>query len=116
MLKVSGHNLETIQFPAEAEAARLAMFADFIDYKQYSAPSAEKARRALLKPIRRNGEESTIKALVEGLVAEGRVIGDYDGKRVLEHPDGRWVGEQYLGKTGMDYAEYLIYKRGAFQS
>ena len=94
---------------AEAEAARIAMFAEFVDYKQYSAPSAEKARRALLKPIRRNGEETTIKALVEGLVVEeGRFIGDDDGKRVLEHPDGRFVAEKYIGKTGMDYAEYLI--------
>ena len=96
---------------ASAEAARIAIFADFIDYKQYSAPSAEKARRALLKPIRRNGEDSTIKALVEALVAEGRFIGDDDdGKRVLEHPDGRFVAEKYIGKTGMDYAEYLIRK------
>ena len=93
---------------AEAEAARIAMFADFVAHKGYSAPSAEKARRALLKPIRRNGEESTIKALVEGLVAEGRFIGDDDGKRVLEHPDGRFVAEKYIGKTGMDFAEYLI--------
>ena len=30
---------------AEAEAARIAMFAEFVDYKKYSAPSAEKARR-----------------------------------------------------------------------
>ena len=93
---------------AEAEAARIAMFAEFVDYKGYSAPNAEKARRQLLKPIRRNGEESTIKALVEELVEEGRFIGDYDGKRVLEHPDGRFVAEKYIGKTGMDYAEYLI--------
>ena len=92
----------------EAAAARLAMFAEFVAYKGYSAPSAEKARRALLKPIRRNGEESTIKELVEGLVEEGRFIGDDDGTRVLEHPDGRFVAEKYLGKTGMDYAEYLI--------
>ena len=93
---------------AEAAAARIAMFADFVAHKGYSAPSAEKARRQLLKPIRRNGEESTIKTLVEELVAEGRVIGDYDGKRILEHPDGRFVAERYIGKTGMDYAEYLI--------
>ena len=93
---------------AEAEAARVAMFADFVAYKQYSAPSAEKARRALLKPIRRNGEESTIKALVDELVEDGRFIGDFDGERVLEHPDGRFVAEKYIGKTGMDYAEYLI--------
>ena len=93
---------------AEAAAARIAMFADFVAHKGYSAPSAEKARRQLLKPIRRNGEESTIKTLVEELVAEGRVIGDYDGKRILEHPDGRFVAEKYIGKTGMDYAEYLI--------
>ena len=93
---------------ASAEAARIAMFADFVAHKGYSAPSAEKARRALLKPIRRNGEESTIKALVETLVEEGRFIGDDDGKRVLEHPDGRFVAEKYTGKTGMDYAEYLI--------
>ena len=93
---------------AEAAAARIAMFADFVAHKGYSAPSAEKARRQLLKPIRRNGEESTIKALVETLVEEGRFIGDDDGKRVLEHPDGRFVAEKYIGKTGMDYAEYLI--------
>lgn len=99
---------EKEQAMTEAKAARIAMFADFVACKQYSAPSAEKARRALLKPIRRNGEECTIKALVEELVAEGRVIGDYDGKRVLEHPDGRFVAEKYIGKTGMDYAEYLI--------
>lgn len=102
------------QAAEEAEAARIAMFAEFVAYKEYSAPSAEKARRMLLKPVSRNGEESTIiKALVEGLVAEGRFIGDDDGKRVLEHPDGRWVEEKYIGKTGMDYAEYLIRKRGA---
>lgn len=99
---------EKEQVEAEAEAARIAMFADFVACKKYSAPSAEKARRALLKPISRNGEEYTIKALVEELVEEGRVIGDYDGKRVLEHPDGRFVAEKYIGKTGMDYAEYLI--------
>ena len=94
----------------EAEAARIAMFADFVAHKGYSAPSAEKARRALLKPISWKGEASTIKALVEGLVADGRFIGDYDGKRILEHPDGRFVAEKYIGKTGMDYAEYLISK------
>ena len=93
---------------AEAEAARIAMFAEFVDYKGYSAPSAEKARRTLLKPIRRNGAASTIKELVETLVEDGRFIGDDDGKRVLEHPDGRFVAEKYIGKTGMDYAEYLI--------
>ena len=98
---------------AEAEAARIAMFAEFVDYKHYSPMNAEKARRALLKPIRRNGEELPIKELVEELVVEGRHIGDYDGKRVLEHPDGRFVAEKYIGKTGMDYAEYLIHKRGA---
>ena len=98
---------------AEAEAARIAMFADFVAYKKYSAPSAEKVRQWLLKPIGWKGEESTIKALVEGLVEEGRFIGDDDGKRALEHPDGRWVKEKSIGKTGMDYAEYLIYKRGA---
>ena len=98
---------------ASAEAARIAMFAEFVAYKQYSAPSAEKARRQLLKPISRNGEESTIKTLVDELVAEGRFIGDYDGKRVLEHPDGRFVQEKPIGKIGMDYAEYLISKRGA---
>lgn len=72
------------------------------------APNAEKARQWLLKPIRCNGEESTIKALVEKLVEDGRFIGDDDGKRVLEHPDGRFVAEKYIGKTGMDYAEFLI--------
>ena len=98
---------------ASAEAARIALFADFIAHKGYSAPNAEKARRQLLKPISWNGEESTIKALVEGLVVEGRFIGDYAGKRVLEHHDGRFVQEKLIGKTGMDYAEYLIHKRGA---
>ena len=93
---------------AEAAAARIALFADFIDYKGYSARIAEKARRALLKPISWKGAASTIKALVEALVEEGRRIGDYDGKRILEHPDGRFVYETYIGKTGMDYAEYLI--------
>ena len=44
----------------------------------------------------------------KSLVEDGRFIGDDDGKRVLEHPDGRWVKEKYIGKTGMDYAEYLI--------
>jgi len=95
---------------AEAEAARIAMFADFVAHKGYSAPSAEKARRMLLKPISWKGEASTIKALVEGLVAEGRFIGRDDGKRCLEHPDGRFVAEKSIGKTGMDYAEYLICK------
>ena len=99
---------EKEQAMKEAAAARIAMFADFVTHKQYSAPSAEKARRALLKPISRNGEECTIKALVEALVSEGRFIGDDDGKRCLEHPDGRYVAEKYIGKTGMDYAEYLI--------
>ena len=98
---------------AEAEAARIALFAEFVAVKKYSAPVAEKARRQLLKPISWKGEESTIKALVEALVAESRFIGDYDGKRVLEHPDGRFVAEKPIGKTGMDYAEYLISKRGA---
>lgn len=98
---------------AEAEAARLAMFADFIAYKGYSPPSAEKARQALLKPVRWKGVDTTIKALVEELVAEGRFIGDDDGKRGLEHADGRWMEEKTIGKTGMDYAEYLISKRAA---
>ena len=100
---------------AEAEAARIALFADFVAVKKYSAPSAEKARRALLKPISWKGEESTIKELVEELVVvEGRFIGDYDGKRILEHSDGRFVAEKPIGKIGMDYAEYLISKRGVF--
>ena len=101
------------QEQAAAEAARIAMFADFIAHKGYSAPSAERVRRALLKPIRWNGEETTIKALVEELVEDGRFIGDYDGKRILEHPDGRWMEEKPIGKIGMDYAEYLISKLDA---
>ena len=98
---------------AEAEAARIAMFADFVAHKKYSAPSAEKARQSLLKPVRWKDAETTIKALVEELVAEGRFIDDDDGKRGLAHPDGRWMKEKTIGKTGMDYAEYLISKRGA---
>ena len=93
---------------AKAKLARIEMFADFVAYKGYSAPSAEKARRALEKPVCWQGRETTLKAIVEELINEGRFIGDDDGRRVLEHPDGRLLREKAIGKTGMDYAEYLI--------
>lgn len=92
----------------KAELARIATFADFVAYKGYSAPSAEKARRTLEKPVCWEGRETTIKALVEELINAGRFIGDDDGRRGLEHPDGRFLREKAIGKIGMDYAEYLI--------
>jgi hypothetical protein len=93
---------------AKAELARIAMFADFVAYKGYSAPSAEKARRTLEKPVSWNGRETTLKMFVEELISDGRFIGDDDGRRGLEHPDGRFLREKAIGKIGMDYAEYLL--------
>ena len=92
----------------KSELARIAMFADFVAYKGYSAPSAEKARRTLEKPVYWKGRETTIKMLVEELINDGRFIGDDDGRRGLEHQDGSFLREKAIGKTGMDYAEYLL--------
>lgn len=98
---------------AEAKAERLAMFADFVAHMGFSAIQAENARNALLKSIMSSGKQTTIKDLMDRLVSEGRVIGEYGGKRTLEEPsEGGWMlEEKKVGKTAFDYAEYLISKR-----
>ena len=100
--------VDTEREAAKAKLARIAMFADFVAYKGYSAPSAEKARRTLEKPVCWEGRETTLKMLVEKLINDGRFIGDDDGMRGLEHPDGSFLREKAIGKIGVDYAEYLL--------
>lgn len=94
-----------------AEAARLdAEIAEFT--AGMSAPNAEKARQALLTNVMADGGVISRKALIEKLVAEGRTIGEFGGKRTLQTEDGSFRDEKQITKTGMDYAEYLIAKRG----
>jgi hypothetical protein len=103
---------------AAATAARnavIAMFADFVAAKGMSPASAEKARQVLMKRVLADGKEMTLKELVEKDVADGRTIGEYEGKRTLEHSDGRFREEKKIGKIAMDYAAWLIGKRPVAQ-
>jgi hypothetical protein len=98
---------------ADAEAARIAMFAEFVAYKGYSAATAERARQTLLRQISADGNIMTLKELIEKDVAEGRTVDNDGGDRGLMHPDGRYRSEKQLTKFGVDYAEFLISKNGS---
>lgn len=92
----------------EAEDAEIAAFAAS---KRMAPPNAEKARAALTAQISANGTPISRKNLVEKLIAEGRTVGQFNGKRTLETSDGTFFDERQITKTGIDYAEYLIAKK-----
>lgn len=91
---------------AAADDADIAAFT-----KGMTPMAAGKYRAALLVTASADGRPITRKALIEEKVAEGRVIGEYDGARTLETQDGAFLSEKKLTKAGMDYAAYLIAKR-----
>ncbi|GAB4059174.1 hypothetical protein [Uliginosibacterium sediminicola] len=91
-----------------AKAAIVERFAEFVAYKGYSPAVAEKARAALMTMY---ASGKRMYELVADLVAEGRFIGEYGGRRTLENSEGYMLEEKKVGKVGMDYAEWLIGKR-----
>jgi hypothetical protein len=44
---------------------------------------------------------------VERMVSEGYRVVDDHGRRVLQHPDGRFVEQRALSKVALDYADFL---------
>ena len=76
--------------------------------KTLPAMAAAKARAALGVSMMRNGMPQTRQEIVEDMVAGGATVVAHakDGRR-LQKPDGAFIEEKRLTKTGMDYAKYL---------
>ncbi len=87
------------------EQKHIASFTGFLDG---SAMSAGKKRKTLEKLVNRKGRIISRKDLIEKLVKEGRVVGEYNGEPTLETSDGSFLGVSQLTKTGIDYAKHLI--------
>jgi len=95
---------------AAEKAAKDAKYGSLGSFTEGMTPhKTAKAVEYLHKPIRYDGKETSIKTLIEKAVKEEkRKITTYEGKRVLEHEDGRILSEKSIGKIGMDYASHLL--------
>lgn len=114
-LKTDAQRAEREAQEAEAEAAAKALRDDTDGYAdQFPQVQRDRIRTTLAKNVNASGTVMSTKDYVRKLVAEGRVISDWDGERVLEDPKtGNGIGEKKLTKTAIDYAAYLIAKRPA---
>lgn len=97
-----------------AEAAANANLQDTDGFaEQFSGVQRERVRATLAKTYRTPKGVMSLRDYVRAMVAEGRVISDWDGERVLEDKrTEQAAGVKAITKTGLDYAEYLIAKNG----
>ena len=101
---------------AEKDAAKKAEEED-IDGFAEKATKLVRGRivKTLNTPVSMNGRQTTRKAAVRERVAAGATVQQAKEGRRLVKPDGTYLGEDQITKTGMDYAEHLIAQRGAQQ-
>lgn len=65
----------------------------------------------LNRRVRRGGEAFTRKTLIKWYINEGATVNDIgDGKRILTDGHSYIAQKDWIGKIGMDYAEYLLAK------
>lgn len=78
------------------------------EFVQEMTPARQqRTRNALRKSITRDGELHTRESLVRKLSGEGWRTGMRGEKRVLMSPQGSWLTQGDLTKTGLDYADFL---------
>lgn len=98
----------------EAEVAAKANLQDTDGFaEQFSGVQRERVRATLAKTYKTPKGVMSLRDYVRAMVADGRVISDWDGERVLEDKrTEQAAGVKAITKTGLDYAEYLIAKNG----
>ena len=75
--------------------------------KSMSPLARAKAEAALSKSLVNQGRAISRRSLVEEKIAAGAKIETRNGERRLMTPDGSYLAESQISKTGMDYAEHL---------
>lgn len=96
---------------ADTERAEKEDIDGFADDK--SPMARQKAKAALMTTVRSNGRYMTRRDLIREMVNEGAELADHKQfGRILRRPNGAFIEQAKLTKTGMDYAEHLIRKRG----
>lgn len=81
----------------------------FEEYLLTLAPMrAAKVRAALETQVRVNGDVfMTRLALITARVATGSAVGFRAHELVLRNPDGSWLDERNITRTGIDFAAWL---------
>jgi len=96
----------------DSEAARQSELAEIGEILGIPKMRAGRARDTLNKRANFNGREMTHKARIEQVVEQGAVIEGEGPARELVFGDNKGYDQKTLTKTGMDYAEALIGRRG----
>ena len=78
---------------------------------QFDPKTSARYKLVLDKPRMINRQPNTQAKYVEEAVANGAIVTRRNGRRVLQHPDGRFLYESDLSKVALDYAEFLIATR-----
>lgn len=110
--------LDRQQRVAQEEAAEAAAKAQREDTdgfaEQFPQVQRDRIRSTLAKSYNTPKGVMSLRDFVRQLVAEGRVVSEWDGERVLMDPKTKdFQGQKQITKTGMDYAAYLIARRPA---
>lgn len=96
---------------AAAEAAETARAAERTDDDGFTAAMSSVARQRALTVLdakqRFDGNPRRRKDAIREFVAQGRQVVGSGKNRRLEAPDGRYLREVDITKTGMDYAAFL---------
>jgi N12 class adenine-specific DNA methylase len=98
-------NQEAAEQKAAADAKTDSEIAKFTE--GMSTLAAGKARAALLKRFSFDGKEMSRKEMIEQRIAKGYRVTGEEGSRRFETADGSGLDEKTIGKTAMEYAEYL---------
>ena len=75
-----------------------------------SPRQAKRALEALEQSVRYNGQARLLPryALIEDNVRRDYVIAERKGKPIFQGPEGQWLDERNITRTGMAYAAYLL--------
>ena len=109
--KIGDQHKERNAAIAAQEAAQTAALKDTKGFTDGMSPmQAAKAVEVLNSNRSFNGRLATIKQEVQDRVAAGAKVSQGKEGRRLEMPDGRYLAEKNITKTGMDFAVHLIGK------
>lgn len=82
--------------------------------EQFQQVQADRIRTLLARDYSTRKGVMSMRDFIRALVAEGRVITDWHGERVLmDVKEQQFIGEKDITKTGLDYAAYLIARKSS---
>ncbi|ACL06224.1 hypothetical protein Dalk_4546 [Desulfatibacillum aliphaticivorans] len=96
------------------EADRIREYEDIDGFADNTTKMARgRVLSVLNKKFMFNGKYMSRKEIIRQRVGKGWSIQQEGGQKVLMSDDGRYMGIGQITKTGVDYAEYLINKKGS---